>query len=649
MRLNTFTEQEIQQAWHLTVNYFEKIEKVDMERMQLQLEYARKCVDAWHSGKKNVILIAPTGFGKSLMAFFLTKFINNCETIRNTALKLENKIPSSEDASSYIMTSNKFLQAQYQRDIKAFKMSKFKMLKGQANYECTLNGKSFAERECSEQSIADLESGTIEKYKCAVACPYIVARRGAIDAHSTIFNYNYWLTAMNYVYQDNPRAPFAPRLLSIFDECHVMGNIVQDMFTIKVNINAIIRRLHANKYSMNAALDNGEVGKYTDYVRLIKAFTELRGAQDRPEDAFEALIRFQKEIVSEFTSFGELTKTWSGTLQKNEDGQIVKTDESKMIYKFLDAMSDYVDKIGAMIVLYRQLGHDTAVFQFNGNNPKKNLPIPEFKGLDDFTLNIQCTNEAELIKQSVHRWTNHALFMSATLGNIEDYATQIGLEDWVGFEVPQIFEYERSPIFKVEPMISMSWKNKKRNLPTMLKRIVDILEAHPNERGLIHTGNYEIMKAIEAMRHPRIKTYYGSAEKEEMIKLLGSQTNAVVCGPSLVEGVDLKDDLCRFMVFAKVPYMSLSDKLTKRKMNIYPNWYNWTTLMAILQGLGRPIRNKSDWCVTYLLDSGFQGFFTRYSPPGWISKRLKMTKIEELGTVYDPDAEFNQMIDELTN
>jgi len=69
--------------------------------------------------------------------------------------------------------------------------------------------------------------------------------------------------------------------------------------------------------------------------------------------------------------------------------------------------------------------------------------------------------------------------------------------------------------------------------------------------------------------------------------------------------VNLPDDLCRFMIVMKVPYASLGDQLVKAKMRMIQGWYKADTLKKIIQSLGRGVRSKTDWCITYILDGCF--------------------------------------------
>ena len=61
-------------------------------------------------------------------------------------------------------------------------------------------------------------------------------------------------------------------------------------------------------------------------------------------------------------------------------------------------------------------------------------------------------------------------------------------------------------------------KNKAKNMPVMIKRVIDIIDMNPGKRGLVHTGNYGIMNELKRMNHPRIITYGNSVEKDIAIK-----------------------------------------------------------------------------------------------------------------------------------
>lgn len=93
--------------------------------------------------------------------------------------------------------------------------------------------------------------------------------------------------------------------------------------------------------------------------------------------------------------------------------------------------------------------------------------------------------------------------------------------------------------------------------------------------------------------------------------MLKRDHSKVLMGPSLLEGLDLKDNYSRFQIFAKVPYLSLGDKFVKVKLQMNPSWYQWKAIVNVLQGTGRSIRSEDDWAATYFLDAGLADLIHR--------------------------------------
>ena len=126
----------------------------------------------------------------------------------------------------------------------------------------------------------------------------------------------------------------------------------------------------------------------------------------------------------------------------------------------------------------------------------------------------------------------------------------------------------------------------------------------------------------------RVLIYRDSSEKKDLLKDFEEQSGMVIIGPSLLEGLDLKDDQSRFQVFAKVPFPSMADKYVKAKMEVSREWYDWKSIIAILQGIGRSIRSDQDWAVTYFLDGCLGDLINRNRssfPPEFLS-RLMLVK-----------------------
>ena len=99
----------------------------------------------------------------------------------------------------------------------------------------------------------------------------------------------------------------------------------------------------------------------------------------------------------------------------------------------------------------------------------------------------------------------------------------------------------------------------------------------------------------------------------------------MLLSPSMTTGVDLKDDLSRFQIVVKMPFSSLADPRIKKKSTINSNWYTCQMLKTLIQACGRSTRSVDDFSATYILDSSFKYWVTRYKKwlPESFLKRIK--------------------------
>jgi ATP-dependent DNA helicase DinG len=144
--------------------------------------------------------------------------------------------------------------------------------------------------------------------------------------------------------------------------------------------------------------------------------------------------------------------------------------------------------------------------------------------------------------------------------------------------------------------------------------------------AVVHNcGSYELGKRIlmNSRNTQRLYSYTNSKEKEQAIQGMNLLKNAVIIGPSLTEGLNLEDDMSRFQIIMKVPYPSLTDELVKARMERNDEWYAWATSLAIMQAIGRSIRNQNDYATTYILDACFLDLNKKVKWPKWFENRFK--------------------------
>jgi Rad3-related DNA helicase len=228
-----------------------------------------------------------------------------------------------------------------------------------------------------------------------------------------------------------------------------------------------------------------------------------------------------------------------------------------------------------------------------------------------------------------HKHTGFAILMSATFSDPSAYLRGISLNSAKYIKLESLFDFERSPIYFYNSH-RMSYNHIDRNLPWLIDRINEIIKNHKGESGLIHSASYklsmDIFGGLTEENRKRVFIYNGTEEKRNFLEELKKNNDKILLGPSLLEGLDMKDDFGRFQIFAKVPYLSLGDRFVKTKMNINPEWYRWKAIVNILQGTGRIVRNEKDWGVTYILDGSLGDLIhnNRKAFPSEFIKRIRV-------------------------
>lgn len=166
-----------------------------------QKEAILKIMEHLDNGVENILLDAPVGVGKSLIAYVLSKSIWD----------LNKK-------NSYILTSTKYLQDQYLNDF-----DDLVTCKGRSNFICNKNGSPCSVGSCKVMNYhcdgkaktqADGELDFDYPEDEIETCPYWKQKVDAINAPVAILNYKYALTETAYVKH------LKPRDVAIIDEAH---------------------------------------------------------------------------------------------------------------------------------------------------------------------------------------------------------------------------------------------------------------------------------------------------------------------------------------------------------------------------------------------------------------------------------------------
>jgi len=85
----------------------------------------------------------------------------------------------------------------------------------------------------------------------------------------------------------------------------------------------------------------------------------------------------------------------------------------------------------------------------------------------------------------------------------------------------------------------------------------------------------------------------------------------VLIAVNMHEGLDLADDLGRFLIIPKVLYTA-RDQWVNQRESLDSGYYRRQTAARMVQACGRVVRGPDDWAHIFILDSNFLSLMKRY-------------------------------------
>ena len=421
-----------------------------------------------------------------------------------------------------------------------------RVLKGRSNYSCV----AFPNTTCDDSFCS------IKPCSFKSVCLYELAKQRAIASHVVLMNYKYFLCAMSFT------TSFSKRILLVCDEAHNIDN--ECMSFVEFNFSSF----YLSKLGVTSNIPVYEkIEQYVEWLQKI-----LVRIKDLKKDLQE---RLKNKLVSENDITG---------LQKE-----------------LESLVAQEEKIDSFLFSYSKVEW---VFNISYNEKIKSKTI-EFKPL---TVGF-------FAEKLIFKHAEKKILMSATILDHESFCKNLDIDinKTVFIRVSSSFPKEIRRIFLTRSG-NLGKENIENTLPKIIVDIEKILDFHDDVKGLIHTHTYRIANYISSNINNKFRSrlmFHESSTREESLKLfIQSDEPKVLVTPSMTEGIDLKDDLARFIVIVKMPYMFLGDKQIRRKMELDQDWYNWKTALSLVQAAGRGVRHKDDFCTIYIMDSQF-GFFLK--------------------------------------
>lgn len=403
-------------------------------------------------------------------------------------------------------------------------------------------------------------------------CPYFCAKDEAMAASSALMNYAYYLTELNY------QGGFGPRELLVLDEAHNAEGAL--MSFVEVTLSDVQLRRVGVAETLPTVFDDGEFFDFAeDVVPLLKGRrreleAQLKGAKLPAEVALELLAH----------------KGWLDT-------QLARLE----------------------------------LLTYSRDEENVEWVVERASGSDGQRVTFKPVKVAAFAEPLMFRFGERVLMLSATILDPPTYLRSLGIEpeDAEVITVASDFPPENRPIYP-KPVARLTRHHLERDLPKLVHEITELLESHPDDKGMIHTHTYKIAAYIARSlpkRHAaRLVTHYGAEGRNDALeKHLKSRQPTVLLTPSMTEGIDLPGDLSRWQVICKLPYPYLGDPQIARRREFDPAWYDWRTCLTVVQAYGRSVRSKDDFAVTYVLDADFGAFVKRQRSrlPGWFLEAIQ--------------------------
>jgi len=526
-------------------------------------------LDSFESGKRCVIIEAPTGSGKSAIGLGISRFFN----------------------SVYYLTIQKVLQSQIINDFGD--SGRIVDLKGRATYPCTFYDR-YDVKSVSPADLARIKDEGVDcnhgfcrkkqkRYKIPQcfpswaaggfgslstlpkgmeysACPYYEQVFKAINAHTCLMNFS------SFLYQTHMSHRFGPRELLIIDEAHQLEPQLLNFISITLNDKRLQRygiKLEEYQTPEEYWIFFQETDIITKILMLIEDAKDMEDVKGQDE-----YLSLAKKLRT-FIHCMEREEEWIAEYEKGKDYNTVKLKPVFVHTKSYPYVLDY---------------------------------------------------------------GNRCLMMSATILDVGVFCGSLGIakSDIAAFRMKNRFPISNRPIY-IRSAGNLAGGKKKMPEwgPRLLDKVDEVIAEHPDDRGIIHTHNFAIADLLvgKSVHRDRFLFQNNFSSKEQMLKVHGMTPGSIIVAPAMHEGLDLIGDLSRFQIICKLPWANFfDDKQLARRVELDTRFYVWLCALKLCQSMGRSVRSEDDYANTYVMDGGFMNFLNRAGSmiPSWIRDAVQV-------------------------
>lgn len=476
---------------------------------------------------------------------------------------------------TWILTDSKALQDQYEGEFP----KDTAILKGKNSYKCNINN---AFRVDNAPCVGHKE--TENKCKSNSFCAYFNARDKAFNHGIAVTNYNYLFGFSEILSSERERR------VVICDEGHVIEDKLIEHASFEIRPKVL-----NDRYGIDVDPDLN----FLDFDSVVDVCNHIvKCIAIKIKKIDDELERIQNETVGEPTR-----KTVNPKEAALHREVAALRNHSKKIWNYIDTFdSDWITDLV---------------------DDGKALSVTPLKA-DNLFYNM-------FIERICPDPMGKIIIMSASLGDFDTMINELNLDrdQTACIDVDTPFDPEKSPVI-VMPYLKLGYRDFNNSKHELTNTVDDILEMHKNEKGIIHSGNYKVAEHLSLTSKYKNRFIFkksGEFTPNGDLFLLHAMSDkpSVLLSPSMHTGIDLKNDLARFQIIAKLPFANMKDSRVKAKMDDDPLWYSNQTWQRIIQSCGRATRSEDDYAVTYILDHAAKMQYARFKKhlPVWFKKRVE--------------------------
>ncbi len=414
-------------------------------------------------------------------------------------------------------------------------------------------------------------------------CEYRISRALKDKSRHLITNYAYYFIDRMYAAQ-----PMQKRTICVFDEAHLLN----DLFVEHNSIYFSEKRLlgFAEEIGEHLSLGHSDVFKTLKHIREHLVLGKIDDTNYRT---------YLNALYDVYKTVSNVAKSKAESDSRNHNKYMKLMKISKKYYS-----------LGCKI-------DDLNIFEYPHVFDYKKKDIK--RGQNEHEASVKPIFVSDMF--GVLDNAEHNILMSATISASYVKRTMTLPESTAHIRLPPQFPPENKQAIFFKPL-GLNYNSMKdpETIKKLCTSVYQIVNHHTKlgERGIVLSPSFTIVQSVaETLRNMNISKLriFEQQRGQKLAELLDEFKKhtgdpAVILTPSGFEGIDLAEDVCRYIILVKTPFGSLSDRRMVHILNHYSDIYSLTALMKLVQGAGRAVRSKEDWATTYILDTAAQRLMT---------------------------------------